>query len=55
VQKSPSNQYYYYTRNIDEFNVDLDIAKNQKIETPKKMPEGFDVLAAYDRCVWFKS
>jgi hypothetical protein len=55
VQKSPSNQYCYYTRNIDEFNVDLDIAKDQKIETPKKVPEGFDVLAAYNRCVWFKS
>jgi hypothetical protein len=55
VQKAPSNQYCYYTRSIDAFNVDLDIAKDQKLETPKKVPEGFDVLAAYNRCVWFKT
>jgi hypothetical protein len=55
VQKAPSNQYCYYTRSIDSFNVDLDIATDQKLATPKKVPEGFDVLAAFNRCVWFKT
>jgi hypothetical protein len=55
VQKAPSNQYCYYTRSIDEFIVDLNIAEDQKLETPKKVPEGFDMLAAYNRCVWFKT
>jgi hypothetical protein len=55
VQKAPSTQYCHYTRNVDEFNVDLDIAKDQKLDSPKKVPEGFDVLAAFNRCVWFRA
>jgi hypothetical protein len=55
VQKAPSTQYCYYTSNVDEFNVDLDIAKDQKLDAPKKVPEGFDVLAAFNRCVWFRA
>jgi hypothetical protein len=55
VQKAPSTQYCYYTRNVDEFNVDMDIAKDQKLDSPKKVPEGFDVLAAFNRCVWFRA
>jgi hypothetical protein len=53
-QKAPSTQYCYYTRNVDAFNVDLDIAKDQTLAAPKTVPEGFDVLAAYNRCVWFR-
>jgi hypothetical protein len=55
-QKAPSNQYCYYTENSDISDVDivLDIAENQKVETPKTMPKGFDMVAAFNRCVWFK-
>jgi hypothetical protein len=56
IQKVPSNQYCYYTENSDISDVDivLDIAENQKMETPKTMPKGFDMVAAFNRCVWFK-
>jgi hypothetical protein len=56
IQKIPSNQYCYYTKNSDISDVDivLDIAENEKMETPKTMPKGFDILAAFNRCVWFK-
>ena len=55
-QKAPSNQYCYYTENSDISDVDivLDIAENRKMETPKTMPKGFDMVAAFNRCVWFK-
>jgi hypothetical protein len=55
VQKAPSTQVCYYTRNVDEFSVDLDIAKDQKLDSPKRVPEGFDVLAAFNKCVWFRA
>jgi hypothetical protein len=55
AQKAPSAQFCYYTQNADTFgNVDLDIAKDQKMEMPRTIPEGFDILAAFNRCVWFK-
>jgi hypothetical protein len=55
-QKSPSDQYCYYTENADSngLNVVLDIAEDQKMTTPKAIPQGFDMLAAFNRCVWFK-
>jgi len=56
IQKAPSSQYCYYTENTDISDVDivLDIAENQKMETPKTVPKGFDMVAAFSRCVWFK-
>ena len=53
VQKTPSNQYCYYTENSDISDVDIviDIADNEKMETPKTMPKGFDMVAAFSRCV----
>ena len=54
-QKSPSNQYCYYTESVENsnLNVALDIAEDQKLLTPKTVPQGFDMLAAFNRCVWF--
>jgi hypothetical protein len=55
TKKAPSTQYCYYTQSADTFgNVDIDIARDQKMETPKRIPPGFDMLAAFNRCVWFK-
>ena len=56
AQKAPSNQFCYYTEHANMFgNVDIDIARDQKMETPETGPRGFDMLAAFNRCVWFKS
>ncbi|SRR5258708_995050 len=57
AQKAPTSQYCYYTTNAETSGLDvvLDIAEDQKIEKPKTIPQGFDMLAAFNRCVWFKS
>jgi hypothetical protein len=54
-QKSPSNQYCYYSESAENsnLNVVLDIAEDQNLLTPKTVPQGFDMLAAFNRCVWF--
>jgi hypothetical protein len=57
TQRAPTSQYCYYTASADTSGPDvvLDIAQDQKIEKPKTIPKGFDMVAAYSRCVWFKS
>ena len=54
-QKSPSSQYCYHSESVENsnLNVALDIAEDQKLLTPKSVPQGFDMLAAFNRCVWF--
>jgi hypothetical protein len=52
-QKSPSDQYCYYSESAENFSVFLSIAEVQKLSTPKTSPQGFDMLAAFNRCVWF--
>jgi hypothetical protein len=54
-QKSPTDQYCYYSESAENsnFNVVLDIAEDQKLLAPKTVPQGFDMLAAFNRCVWF--
>jgi hypothetical protein len=56
TQKSPTSQYCYYTLNGETSGLDVifDIAEDQKIEAPKTAPKGFDMLSAFNRCVWFK-
>lgn len=55
AQKSPNSQYCYYTEDADTPGVSgvIDIATNQKLDrtTP---PKGFDMAAAFNRCVWFE-
>jgi hypothetical protein len=57
IQRSPTSQYCYYTENAETSGLDvvLDIAEDEKMETPKTMPKGFDILAAFNRCVWFRN
>ena len=55
AQKAPTSQYCYYTESADNSGLVLDIAEDQRIEKPKIMPKGFDMLAAFNRCVWFRS
>jgi hypothetical protein len=56
AQKSPTDQYCYYTEAADTpgRNVMLDIGENGNLEVPKPLPEGFDLAAAFSRCVWFQ-
>jgi hypothetical protein len=62
-QQSPTNQYCYYTQSSNDENnsglpglsVDLNLGFNQKLDAPKTQPKGFDVNAAFARCVWFRS
>jgi hypothetical protein len=55
-QKAPSSQFCYFSENADTsgLNVVLDIARDRNMETPRTIPKGFNILAAFNRCVWFK-
>jgi hypothetical protein len=57
AQRSPTQQYCYYTEASDTpgRNVMLDIGTDEKLETPKTLPNSFDLVAAFSKCVWFKS
>jgi len=57
TQKSPTEQYCYYTENAEAPGVDvaLDLGRNQQPERPKTVPKDFDIAAAFSRCVWFRS
>lgn len=56
VQKYPTEQYCYYTESSELSGADavVYIGQDQKPETSVKAPQGIDIMAAFDRCVWFK-
>jgi hypothetical protein len=56
AQRSPTHQYCYYTEASDTpgRNVMLDIGADEKFEPPKTLPNDFDLVAAFSKCVWFK-
>jgi hypothetical protein len=56
AQASPTHQYCYYTANLETpgFDITIDIGDNGELTPPKKLPSGFDISAAFNRCVWFK-
>jgi hypothetical protein len=56
TQKSPTHQYCYYTESSDTpgLNVVLDLGDDQKREEPTKVPSGFDISSAFNKCVWFR-
>lgn len=57
AQATPTYQYCYYTANLETRGFDINVAlgRDGKLETAKTLPTGFDVNAAFDRCVWFKN
>jgi hypothetical protein len=57
AQRSPTTQYCYYTEASDTpgRNVMLDIGADEKLETPKILPNSFEVAAAFSHCVWFRA
>jgi hypothetical protein len=56
VQTYPTEQYCYYTESSEFSGAEavVYIGKDQKPETIEKAPQGIDIVAAFDRCVWFK-
>src|SRR5262249_10940050 len=56
AQKLPTSQYCYYTEKLDysEFEPVVVFATDEKLDPPKQLPKGFDIDAAFKRCVWFK-
>jgi len=57
VQKYPTDQYCYYLEGSKQSIAEdiVSVGKDQKLEMSVNVPEGFDMTAAFDRCVWFKS
>ncbi len=56
AQKSPTRQYCYYTQSLEdaEFEPVVYIGVNEMLDPPKQLPKGFDIDAAFKKCVWFK-
>jgi len=56
AQKFPTHQYCYYTEKLEgsQFEPVVYIASNEDLDPPKELPKGFDIDAAFQRCVWFK-
>jgi len=56
-QKLPNEEYCYYTENAETpgVQVDLILGSNRQPELLKTAPKNFDVAAAFNRCVWYKS
>ena len=56
AQKSPTYQYCYYTETLEgsQFEPVVYFGVNEKLDPPKQVPKGFDMEAAFKKCVWFK-
>jgi hypothetical protein len=56
AQKFPTTQYCYYTEKLEAslFEPVVDIGRNEDLDPPKQLPQGFDIAAAFKKCVWFK-
>jgi hypothetical protein len=57
AQRAPTSQYCYYSESADTpgRNVMLDIGTDEKLETPKSLPDGFGLVEAFNKCVWFRA
>lgn len=56
AQRSPTTQYCYYSETGENPDVALriDVGRNEQIEDQKNIPGGFNIAAAFSRCVWFR-
>jgi hypothetical protein len=58
AQALPSSQYCYYSPDLETpgMGLRIDIATDGKLDASvKDLPKGFDVDAAFDKCVWYDS
>lgn len=57
TQRSPSNQYCYYTEELttpgDDFSIDIGL--DRKPIKPATLPKDFDLDEAFAKCVWFRN
>jgi hypothetical protein len=55
VQKYPTSQYCYYTESSEISGADavIDVGNDRKPVTSGKAPQGMDMSAAFNSCVWF--
>jgi hypothetical protein len=56
TQRAPTRQYCHYTESSSDtpgLDVTLSLGDDQKMDTLMK-PAGFDIEAAFNKCVWFK-
>jgi len=55
AQKLPTSQYCYYTEQSDSSPLEpvVFIGEDEKLTRPKQLPGGFDIKAAFNKCVWF--
>jgi hypothetical protein len=56
AQRIPTTQYCYYQEKGDNPDVALriEVGLDEKILTSKTLAKSFDIVAAYNKCVWFK-
>jgi hypothetical protein len=56
AQQFPTSQYCYYTEKSDTSPLEpvLYIGVDEKLTPPKKLPNDFDINAAFSKCVWFR-
>jgi hypothetical protein len=56
ARRTPTDQYCYYTENSEtpDVNVVFDVGQNSKMDNPTNVPKGFDIVSAFNRCVWFR-
>jgi hypothetical protein len=56
AQKSPTTQYCYYTEKLEASLLEpvVYIGLNEELDPPKQLPQGFDITAAFKKCVWFR-
>jgi hypothetical protein len=56
AQKMPTHQYCYYIEELEASPLEpvVFFAADEKLDLPKQLPKGFDVDAAFKKCVWFK-
>jgi hypothetical protein len=58
AQAAPTRQYCYYTESLETpgfDNISVGVGIDGKPDAPKTLPPGFDINAAFDKCVWFAS
>jgi hypothetical protein len=55
AQQFPTTQYCYYTEKSETSPLEpvVYIGVDEKLAPPKQVPKGFDVDAAFKKCVWF--
>jgi hypothetical protein len=55
AQKIPTYQYCYYTEKLEASPLEpvVFFAADERLDPPKKLPKGFNIDAAFKKCVWF--